>query len=59
MDIEKAVLEILLRKIRYERVSIHFSDTLSDYRDVSKRCFLQAARNLADSTEDENEQLYN
>lgn len=58
MDIEKTVLEILLRKIRFEKVSIHFSETSSDYRDVSKRCFLQAARYLPDSTEDENEQMY-
>lgn len=58
MDIEKTVLEILLRRIRFEKVSIHYSDTMSDYQYVSKRCFLQAARYLSDSTEDENEQLY-
>lgn len=58
MDIEKIVLEILLRKIRFEKVSIHFSDTFCDYQNIPKRSFLQAARYLPDSTEDENEQLY-
>lgn len=59
MDIDKIVLEILLRRIHFEKVSIHFSDNMSNYQDVSKRCFLQAARYLPDSTEDENEELYN
>lgn len=59
MDIDKIILEILLRRIHFEKVSIHFSDNMSDYQDVSKRCFLQAARYLLDSTEDENEEMYN
>lgn len=59
MDFERAVLEILLRKIPYASVSLTDSRDGNHYRSVQEEMFLQAARwHLPDSTEDENRQLY-
>lgn len=59
MDFERAALEILLRKISFNSVSLSASHNGNHYKGVRKDTFLQAARwHLPDSTEDENRQLY-
>lgn len=59
MDFQRGVLEILLRRIRFESVSLHTSRGENDYRGAKQETFLQAARvHLPYCTEDENLQLY-
>ena len=59
MDFERAALEILLRKVSFDSISLSASHNGNHYKGVRKDTFLQAARwHLPDSTEDENRQLY-
>lgn len=59
MDFERYILEILLREIRFDQVSLYTAHGSNDYKGAEKTVFLRAARHhLPDSTEDENEQLY-
>lgn len=59
MDFERAALEILLRKIPFDSVSLISARNENHYKGVQEEMFLQAARwYLPDSTEDENRQLY-
>ena len=42
MDFKRGVLEILLRRIRPEQISLHTSKGYNDYRGAKKEFFLPA-----------------